>query len=102
MARPFTAANPSRSTGPKAPGSTATARTLLLKTVRSSATTAATALSIASAGGYTKPTRLTISADLNLDKMVGSTDPHDATAGATHVIPRGITLGFFNVGGCSE
>ena len=58
----------------------------------------ATVLSIASAGAYTKPTVLTISADLNLNGMTGAASlaAEGDTAGTNGTIIRGITLGFFD------
>src|SRR5262249_20243672 len=51
-------------------------------------------LGLASAGGYTKPTDFTISADLNLVNMVGSAG-EDNTVGHSPGFVRGITLGFY-------
>lgn len=54
------------------------------------------AISLASSGGYTKPTLFTISADLNLQGQTGTAGVNDTvTPGQTGFL-GGIALGFFN------
>jgi hypothetical protein len=51
-------------------------------------------ISLASSGTYVKPTRLSISADLNLGNMTGTTEPTPVVG--TTSFPRGIALSFFS------